>query len=203
MQQEIEVKFLGVDHDALRAELTELGAVCEHPMRFMKRAIIDHPDQRTQFGNDEYWGWIRVRDESDRVTLTYKQVARNEAVTTHEIEVEVSDYEKTVAIFEAVGLKKHAEQHTKRETWKLGNCEVVLDEWPWLPKIVEIEGPDEASLQQVATQLGFDWNDIIRGNAENMYKMTYPGIRETEAIADIPELTFDVMPEWLVKRKHA
>lgn len=201
MQQEIEVKFLDVNHDALREKLTTAGAICTHPMRLMKRAIVDYPDRRNQVGNDDFWSWIRVRDEGDHIALTYKQVAKNEVLTTHEIEEEVSSYEKTIAIFEAVGLKKHAEQHTKRETWELDGCEVVLDEWPWLPKIIEIEGLDEPALQAVATRLDLDWGDIIRGNAEDMYKMTYPGIREDESISEVAELTFETMPSWLKERQ--
>lgn len=201
MQPEIEVKFFKVDHDKIRAQLTEIGAVCEKPMRAMKRSVMDYPDRRMQAGNDDNWSWIRVRDEGDRTTLTFKQIAKNEAFTTHEIEEEVQSYEQTVAIFEAIGLKKHAEQETRRETWRLGECEIMLDAWPWLPLIVELEGPDESTLQPIASKLGFKWDDAIRANADEMYRMTYPGMAADESVSQIPSLGFDVMPEWLEERK--
>ena len=56
MNKEIEAKFLKVDHDALRAQLTALGAHCEHPMRLMRRVIF-HPKV------DPENTYFRVRDE--------------------------------------------------------------------------------------------------------------------------------------------
>lgn len=43
MNTEIEAKFLDVDHDAVRAKLTALGATCEQPMRLMRRLTLEIP----------------------------------------------------------------------------------------------------------------------------------------------------------------
>jgi adenylate cyclase class 2 len=201
MQQEIEVKFLDVDHDVIRAKLTELGAVCEHPMRLMKRAIIDYPDQRLQMSSDAGWGWVRIRDEGDRTTCTYKFIAADGKDTTHEIEFTISSYEKAVQLFEAIGLQKHAEQETKRETWRLNDVEVVLDEWPWIPPYIEIEGPTEAAIRTVAEMLGFDWNDSLNGSSDRTYRNYYPKMTGEESITDAGLLTFNSMPQWLKDRQ--
>jgi adenylate cyclase class 2 len=71
MQTEIEAKFLDVDHDALRAKLRALGAVCEQPMRTMFRKGFDFPDRRLR---KEKNGWVRIRNEGDKVTMSYKQL---------------------------------------------------------------------------------------------------------------------------------
>jgi adenylate cyclase class 2 len=203
MQSEIEVRFIVASHDALRDKLRAIGAVRKRPMLPMKRAIMDYPDNRMRWNNPAFWAWIRVRDEGDRTVVTYKQIAKDESKATHEIEYEVSSYDNAIALFEAIGLEKQSVQHTKRETWKLADCEVVLDEWPWLDPIIEIEGPSEASLQDMAKQLGLDWQDARTGNVENIYQLKYPGIRAGESIGDIPELTFETMPVWLSERQYA
>ena len=71
MQTEIEAKFPNVDFEKIRAQLKQLGASLEQPMRHMRRAIIETPSMR------ENNSFVRVRDEGDKVTLTYKQVDEN------------------------------------------------------------------------------------------------------------------------------
>jgi len=200
MKQEIEVRFLHVDYDKLRATLKQAGATQAYPMRSMKRVIIDYPDMRMQKQKGA-WAFVRLRDEGDRVLLTYKLIHDNEKSETHEIEVEVSSYAKTIELLEAIGLKVISEQHTRREVWKLGGCDVSLDDWPWLPPMVEIEGPDEGILQRVATQLELAWSERLYGNVVHVYHMLYPGMAEDESVRDIEKLTFDEMPEWLKVRQ--
>jgi adenylate cyclase class 2 len=200
MKPEIEVKFLNVDFQTVRARLQELGAVCEQPMRLMRRSIIDYPDRRLQTAKG-IWGWIRVRDEADKVTLTYKQVADDNEQTTHEIEVVVSSYEDTVALFQAIGLVVESVQESKRETWRYKDSEIVLDEWPWLKPYIEIEGPSRKSLETIASDLGFDWNDAVSGSTTEAYRREYPGITGDDTIGNIPEMRFGTtLPDWLQQR---
>lgn len=201
MQPEIEVRFLDVNYDDLRERLKAAGAQQKHPMQFMKRVIIDYTDERLEAGADEYNSFIRVRDEGGKVTLTYKRFTNEPPYDAHEIEVEVSSYDKTIAFFEAIGLKAISEQHTRREVWELGDTEISLDEWPWLPPMVELEGPSETRLQEVASALGLDWQNIIRGNSVIAYRKMYPGMSDKESVRDIEKLTFDEMPEWLKARQ--
>jgi adenylate cyclase, class 2 len=201
MQQEIEVKFLDVNHADVRAKLKTLGAVCEQPMRLMRRAIIDYPDRRLQSAKGQ-WGWIRVRDEADKVTLTYKLVSDDPNLTTHEIEVSVSSYEDTVLLFQSIGLNVESEQESKRETWHYKDSEIVLDEWPWLKPYIEIEGPSETSLQAIAEDLGFDWKTVVYGGANEAYRREYPGITSDDTIGNISKIQFgQPLPQWLKDRQ--
>ena len=188
MRTEIEVKFLDVDHDKVRAQLKELGGVCELPMRLMKRAIIDYPDHRLQTDKNAY---IRVRDEGQKVTLTYKQFKGQAVDSAREIEAEVDSFEDTIKIFEAIGLKVRSFQESKRETWKLGKVEVVLDEWPWLKPYLEIEGESEAELRAAAQRLGFDWQDAVFGDVMAAYRIQYPHLTDADAVGGVPEVRFD------------
>lgn len=201
MQEEIEVKFIEVDHELLRKQLTKIGATCTFQKRLMKRAIIDYPDKRMQITSESGWGWVRVRDEGDKVTCTYKHIGNDAKETVHEIEYEVSSYDKTVELFKAIGLKKHSEQQTKRETWLVGNVEVVLDEWPWIPPYIEIEGESETAIREVAISLGFDWRDALTGSSDRVYRMYYPKMGVEESVGDMTSLTFDgELPQWLKDR---
>ena len=125
----------------------------------MRRVAIENDFMRTD--KDAF---LRVRDEGDKVTLTYKQFDSLSVDGAKEIEVEVSDYDKTVAILAQAGLPAYTSQQTRRETWHLGNVEIMLDEWPWLRPYIEIEGESEEVLRQVADQLGFDWKDAVFGD---------------------------------------
>ncbi len=202
MQEEIEVRFLDVNHDEVRAKLTAIGAECTHPMRLMKRAILDYPDRRMQVSSDTGWGWIRVRDEGNKITCTYKHIANDGQDTTHEIEYDVSAYGKTVELFEAIGLKLFSEQETRRESWELNGVEVVLDEWPWLPPYIEVEGGSKAAIQEVAEKLGFVWQNASRGSSDRVYRLYYPKMGFEESVSDIGHLTFQGQkPQWLVERQ--
>jgi adenylate cyclase class 2 len=201
MQTEIEVKFLDVVHDDVRAKLKAAGGELKVPMRLMRRAIIDYPDSHLQRKQD---GWVRVRDEGDKVSLTYKEMKEGTVSGAREIEFDVSSFEQTVKLFEAIGLQVHSFQESKRETWQLGEVEVVLDEWPWLKPYIEIEGPSEEAIKHVAEKLGFSWSDAFYGSTTVAYIVEYPGINmdQNETIGLIPEIKFDLpLPEFLEQRK--
>lgn len=199
MITEIEVKFLNVNHDEVRAKLQALGAVCEQPMRTMRRAIIDYPDRRLQTIED---GFVRVRDEGDKTTLTYKTHKKLEVGGAQEIETVVNDYQTIVELLKAIGLCMQSEQVTKRETWKLDNVEVVLDEWPWLKPYIEVEADSEAAIRRVSNDLGFDWSQAIAGDVNVAYRIEYPNIGQDETIGTIPVIDFDQpLPQWLKDRQ--
>ena len=195
MPEEIEAKFLNADHDTLRARLKELGARCTHPNRKFTRLTIDYPDMRLR----KKHGWIRLRDEGDKVTLTYKQQNERSIAGMQEVEVVVSDFAKAEAFLKAIGLQHYNYQETKRESWELGNVEIDLDEWPWIPPFVEIEGPSEAEVWDVTQKLGLKKDDALFGSVENAYRAVYD-VTEEE-VDSWERITFIDVPDWLEKRK--
>jgi len=202
MQEEIEVKYLDVPHDEAQERLKRAGAVCKQQMRMMRRAIIDYPDRRLQTGLHGAWASVRVRDEGDRVTCTYKHVASDGKDSMHEIEFTVSSYENAVELFKAIGLDVYTKQETKRETWQLGNVEIELDEWPWMPPYIEIEGPSEEDVRRTAEMLGYNFDKAFRGSSYTAYRMYYPKMSPEETVDSIKHLTFDgKLPQWLAERQ--
>ena len=198
MKPEIEAKFLNVDHDVLRAKLKALGAECTHPMRLMRRKGYDFPDARLRH---EHNGWVRVRDEGDKVTMSYKQLDHRGLDGTKEVQLVVDDFERATAFLTALGMRHNVYQETKRESWHLGDCEIELDHWPWTKPYIEMEGPDEAALTVLATRLGLDWAQAVYGSVEIVYRAEYDAT--DDEINNIPLITFEEpVPAWLEKRRR-
>lgn len=198
MQTEIEVKFLGVDHDAVRAMLKKAGGTCAQPMRLMRRAVFDWPDAMLEKSVD---GFLRVRDEGHQVTMTYKVFNERTVDGAGEVEIVIDDYQKGVTLLQSIGMALKSEQESKRETWHIGNCEVVLDEWPWIRPYIEIEGPSQEALKATAAQLGFNWGDAVFGSVTSAYRAEY-AIPEKLSIGENPRISFgDPVPEWLQKAR--
>jgi len=185
MKTEIEAKFVKVVHDDIRQRLTDIGAKCDVPMRNMKRAAINSAEMRAKKG------FVRVRDQGDKITITYKQIDTLSLTGAKEIELEINDFDNAVAIFKAVGLSDCSLQESRRETWTIGDVEVALDEWPWLDPYIEIEGLDEAEVKAAASKLGLSWEDAVFGDVMTAYRIQYPHLRDNQLLSDIPEVKFN------------
>lgn len=192
MTTEIEVKFLNSDHDDMRAKLRGIEAVCTKPMRLMRRAIIDYSDRRLQNGASN--SFVRVRDEGDVTTLTFKQFDALSVDGAKEITTTVDSFVNTIKIFEAAGLEALSMQESMRETWEFRGCEIVLDVWPWLNPYIEIEGPDISTLQHLALLLNLDWNDAVFGDVMVAYRAQYPHLQEHQTVGSLPEVKFNTEP---------
>jgi len=196
MNSEIEVRFDNIDIDDIRRRLMAAGAKLEQPMRLMRRALIEEPHHVIENS------FIRIRDEGDKVTLTFKRrAAADEATTidsTQEIETTVGDFDTTVMLFAEAGWKYTTMQENKRETWRLDDAEVVVDIWPWINPYIEIEAKSEEVVRSVAAKLGFDWKDAGFGSVDIVYEREFPNM-SVRGVIDIKNARFDdpVPPEFL------
>lgn len=193
METEIEAKFLDIDKEKIREKLKTIGAQLIHPERLMRRKVFEHPTEKQ---ND----WIRVRDEGDKITLSYKKLQDRTLHGTKEVSVDVSDFDKTCSILENCRLKFVAYQETMREKWQLSNVEITLDTWPWVPPFIEIEAPTENEVKDAAQKLGFDWKDAEHGSVETVYIRDFD-VTEEE-IDDWQEITFIPVPDWLEQKRR-
>ena len=195
MNVEIEAKWTGIDPGALRNKLQAVGAVLVQSETLMRRKVYDEPTPFAVYGH----GWIRVRDEGNKVTLTYKKLKDRTVNGTVDITVIVDSYDKTCALLEEMTLPFKSYQETKRETWKLGETEITIDTWPWIPTFVEIESLNETDLWSVAERLGLDKKLAMHGSVETVYQQHYD-VTEDE-IDQWPEITFVPIPDWLEKKR--
>lgn len=187
MQTEIEAKFLNLSHDEMRERLRALGAKLEQPNRKMRRVVLDYADRRLQQKN----GWVRVRDEGNRITCTYKEANEHEFGGAKELEVTLNNYQTAVNIFLAIGMEIQSEQESFRETWDLNGTEIVLDEWPWLNPFIEIEGKTEEAVQSTAEKLGLKWDEAVFGTVITVYRSQYPRTPSDEAVSTIKSFSFE------------
>lgn len=159
--EEIEVKFLNVDQEAIEKKLLEIGAkkVGDY---FYKRRIFDYPDLRL----DSAGAWIRLRDEGDKITLGFKQrlgITSSDGSTSdagmEEFEVVVSDFEQTTKIFLHAGFIEKFYQENKRTRWEKDGVEFDIDTWPMLPPYLEIEAESYEKIDAASDWLGLDPNE--------------------------------------------
>jgi len=193
MKSEIEAKFLDVSIDDIRDRLNAAQAVLEHPMRLMKRALIEEPHHVKENS------FIRIRDEGDKTTLTFKRRTLPDGTTTidstKEIETTVGDFDTAVEIFSEAGWQYITLQESRRETWHLDGAEVVIDEWPWILPYIEIEAESEEIVRAVAAKLGLDWKDAAFGSVDIIYQRDFPKM-SVRGIIDVKDARFgDPIPE--------
>ena len=107
---------------------------------------------------------VRVRFFSSIREITKKK----------EIEIEVADGDSFEELFSALGYEKALVFEKKRKIWRLGECEVALDELPLLGCFVEIEGPDSESIADVQKNLGLsDLSHVVDSYACLMQQMLH------------------------------
>lgn len=196
METEIEAKWLNIDMEAMRAKLKSIGATLVTPERLMTRKVFDYPDMRLE----KIGGWVRVRNEGEKITLSYKQLNDRSLHGTKEVTVVVNNFDNTCLFLTSIGLEANSFQETKRESWKLGDTEIELDTWPWIPSFVEIEAKDEETLRKTAELLELDYAESLHGSVETAYQAVYD-VSEEE-IDGWTEICFTPVPSWLeAKRK--
>lgn len=195
MQTEIEAKWLNINPDEMRAKLKNIGAVLVEPERLMTRRNFDFPDGRLA----KIRGWVRLRDENDKITLSYKQMDDRTVHGTKEVNLIVNDIDSTCNFLEALGLQQKSYQETKRESWKLDGAEVEIDTWPWIPSFVEIETDSEEKLFDIADRLDLPRDKALHGSVEIAYQAVYDVTEEQ--VNGWENISFIDTPSWLLEKK--
>lgn len=164
MPSELEAKMKLDSHDELRERLCTCGATFIG--RVLERNHIFDDAAGTLLSND---CGLRVRrcepEEGDAPppTLTYKG-PREPGPVKHreEIEVELGDGDRGRLILLRLGYIEKVSFQKRRESWVLDTCHIELDELPFLGNYVEVEGPDEQTVQAVIEQLDLHDRALIR-----------------------------------------
>lgn len=188
MKKEIEATYLSVDKDAVRKKLRMTGFALQTPEYTMRRKTFDF--SRVAPGRNK---WGRVRQESDKVTMTVKEVRGSNINDTYEVELMVNDFDTASIFFEACDIPMKAFQENMREVWVHNNVEVTIDTWPGLNPFVEIEAETEEMVREVSEELGFDFEKAVFGSIDLVYEKEL-GIPAT-TIIKLPEITFANPPK--------
>src|SRR3989338_5421927 len=162
MKNEIEATFLSINKDATRDKLKKAGFELKTPEYLMCRKTFDF--SRVVPGCNK---WGRVRQESDKVTMTVKEIRGSDINDTYEVELVVNDFDIACSFFETCDIHAKAFQ--------------------------EIEGIDEKTVRKVSSELGFNFEKAIFGSIDLVYEKEI-GI-SAETIIRLPEITFANPPK--------
>lgn len=194
--EEIEVKFLNIDPIQLERKLRDIGAEKVGDFSYRRR-VFDYPDWRLDKGGS----WLRLRDEGERVTLSFKQRlgmadegSGENDMGMEETEIVVSDFVKTAQLILKLGfIEKHYAEN-KRTRWVKDGVEFDIDTYPALEPYLEIEAPTWAKIDEAIAWLDLDPKDKKIFSANQVYALK--GIN----VGDCARLTF---AEGSVMRKLA
>ena len=175
---EYEVRVLEINHDEMISKLEKLGATKVFDA-MQKRKVYD-------FNPVEPNRWIRLRTNGIKTTLTIKEVKEKTVDGTKELEIEVSDFDKTNEILNALGYKHRTFQENYRVQYILDGVEIDLDKWPKIPEYMEIEGKSTEEVEEILDKLEINKDKVSTLDVDSIYK--YYGIDD---ICKIPELTFE------------
>ena len=155
MEKEIEVRFLEINKEVLIKKLLELGAVDSGEV-MLEEIIFYDPEGKWK----EQEKRVRLRKSGDKIKLSYKETKNKTIDGTTELEFDVSDMMKAEEFLEKVGLVAFRHQQKKRHTFELSDVVIDIDTWPRIPTYVELEGPSEVAIKEVAEKLDLDWSDV-------------------------------------------
>lgn len=185
MDIEYEATFPNVNKEVIRKKLKAVGAKLVRPEFFQRRVAFRLPK-----GHDPKGSWARVRDESDKITMSIKIVTGSKIEDTKEAYLVVNDFKNAQAFLELLGCKPKAYQESKRELWVIDGAEVTIDEWPFLEPFVEVEASSEKKVKSVSKKLGFDYSTAVFGPVTVLYSRKYK-ISEDRINYKTPRIVFN------------
>jgi adenylate cyclase class 2 len=183
---EMEVKFCLNDLSSFEQRLRSIGASMIQPRTFETNLRFDTPKLELTKSHQV----LRLRHDQSNY-LTYKGPATYGKTVSirKEIEVEVSDFESTEALLNAIGYQVSVRYEKWRTKYMLNNLEIDLDEMPF-GKFIEIEGVEPESIERMAHTLGMDWNLRI----SDSYMMMFERVKKVKHL-NIHDLIFSDFKE--------
>lgn len=189
MKTEFEVVFTGIDRENIINKIKALNWICIKENTLMKRVVFDNPLKLEG-------SYVRVRDEWDKITCTYKETKWwiLDINSVSELETVVWDFNEMVNIFKKLWLKAKSYQEMYREIWKINNeIEIMIDLWPGLKPYIEIEWENEEIVRKYSSIFGFNFDDWIFWSSFQIYEKEL-GI-DFDTMNSLEEITFDNIPK--------
>ena len=162
MPTELEAKMQVTDLEPVRQKLKSAGAA-RIKSELETNTFFDTPGKSLQSGDKG----LRIRvavDEAGhkKCTVTMKgPLQKSQFKSREEIQFVADDADAVRDMFEHLGYRPTLSFEKRRETWKMGDCEVDLDELPLLGKFVEIEAKSEQDISAARQTLGLQDAGLI------------------------------------------
>ena len=113
--------------------------------------------------------WIRLRTNGKETTLTIKEIEKTTIDGTQELEIVVSDFEKTDEILNKLGYTARSVQENRRIRYILDGVEVDIDFWPMIPAYVEFEAETEEQIKAIFEKLELDYEKKTTLDVASIY----------------------------------
>ena len=196
MPKEYEAKFLDIDVEAVKKILKKNGAKkVQNPIKY-RRMIFKRCEEK-----GDKPGFVRIRDEGDKVTMTTKVFADTKFPQEHEIVIQ-DTFEKGTEFLKSVGIEEKSYQETIREKWTHPLAhEITFDIIPGLPVYMEIDCTDENKLNKLITLLKLDKEKMQYGSYDKTFTEYYD-IPSDVIINKTPRLTFEQVHKEIKPRKN-
>lgn len=172
MPIEIEAKMQVDDVDSLRERLREVGAA-EGITIHETNTFYDTQERKFKSADEG----LRIREEKEidgdfhDVIITHKGPrAHGKLKSRQETEVHVNDLNAASGLLTALGFRPVLGFEKRRQRWTMDQCEIVIDELPFLGRYIEIEGPDDESVLCVREKIGLSEAPIVHSSYISMLR---------------------------------
>lgn len=198
MEIEYEARFLNIERDLLINKLKSLNAIQKRPATLYRRSIFGLCDIKK--------GYVRVRDEGDKITLTAKIYKDPKFPQEFELHIK-DDFENGKAFLQSLNLTEKSYHETIREKWRIPYkgqdelCEVAIDTIPGLPTYAEVECKSKKDLNIAIKLLGMDKKNMRFGGYGKVFAEYYR-MSENEINNVIPSITFGNIKDEIGKYIH-
>lgn len=204
MEIEFEGRILDINPDEMREKIKSLGGHMKKGLTLYKRSVFSLCDVKR--------GFVRVRDEGDKITLTSKIYKNPDFPQEYELQLK-DEFEHGQEFLRSLNLTEKAYHETIREKWTIPKpnskkgtelCEITIDYIPGLPPYSEIECKSKADLMKSCKLLNVRYKDLIFGGYGNVFTHYYD-IPNNIINNEIESLTFQNIEKELEKhiRKNA
>lgn len=160
MPREYEYCYLNFDKNEIISKIKKLNGSKKGIFLF-KVMVFHHPNNKKDC-------FVRIRDEGDKITLTYKTNMNDKFV--NEYEIQIDNFKTGIQILEQMGCKKNYYYEKIREIWTIGDSEVVFDMNPGKPERMEVESVNKQKLDDLTIKLGLKPSEGTNFNDMKVYE---------------------------------
>ncbi|KKR28793.1 hypothetical protein A2Y26_03520, partial [candidate division CPR2 bacterium GWD2_39_7] len=136
--------------------------------------VFDYPG----FKLDKENAWLRLRDEGDKITLTFKHRIVGKKQKRHEndegmeeYEIIIDSYEKAEKIVLKLGLIQKFYEEKRRIRYMFGDIEFDIDFYPGLEPYLEIEAPTWERIDEAIKLIGLNEKDKKICSTTQIFKL--------------------------------
>ena len=197
MGKEYEIKILEIDKPRILQILKKIKGKKIHKNMKYVRSVFHRCNSSD--------GYVRVRSENNKITMTSKTYKDPRFPQENEIEV-LGDFSTAKQFLLSLNLSEKAYHETYREKWSVpikNVHEIVFDTLPGLPTYMEIDCTSETALKKMIKLFGVDDDKYIKqyGSYGKTY-FHYYGIPENVFNNKTPSLTFKRINKELKPKKN-